>query len=102
MNESSTNQNRPWWVRLAIYPSGRPREYHVLRCWLTVPVAIVFCLSVVIGFYLNYADALKVHPRWWVIFGIVSTCAFLGLLLSALLTMWLYYAVRWMDRNQQW
>ena len=101
MNESSPDQKRPLCVRLAMYPSG-PRKFHIVRCWLTIPVAISFCLVAGLGVYWRNADALQAHPRWLLVVGIFSAVLLLGLLSSIVLTAWLYFAVQWMDRNQQW
>ena len=101
MTDSSADQKRPLWVRLAMYPPG-PREFHVMRCRLTVPMGIFFSLSVGIGFYWYYGDALKANPRGWLGHVIFSILVLLAILPTVLLATWLHFAVRWMDRNQQW
>ena len=101
MTGASADRTRPLWVRLAMYPPG-PRGFHVARCRLMIPTGIFVCLSVGIGFYWYYGDALKANPRWWLVVGICSTFLLLLLLISVLMATWLHFAVRWMDRNQQW
>ena len=100
MNDSSANQKRPWWVRLAIEPSC-PRRVAILRCWITIPLVISFILSSALGFYWYYKPtaAQQADPRFWLVLGVFITVLLIG---GGSGVAWRYFAVRWMDRNQQW
>lgn len=101
MIDSSKNQQRPWWVRSILIPSG-PRAFHILRCRLTIPIGLFFCLSVGIGVYWEHGERLMAHPRRWLVVVICSIFLLLGVSLSVFMATWLYLAIRWMDRNQLW
>ena len=100
MNESSPDRKRPLWVRLVIVRSC-PRRVAILKCWLTIPVAISFILSSVFGFcwYYKPTAAQQADPRFWLALGLFISVLLLG---GGLGVACHYFAVRWMDRNQQW
>jgi hypothetical protein len=89
MSETPTQQ-RPWWVRLAVRRiSTRRAAFSQLAI-----LALIFCILFVFAGAESASESLFGR----IAFGV----DLVGMVLIVILALWMWLAVRWMDRNSQW